>query len=139
MRATTSGTEVAHYLDSSALVKLVVFEAESTALRAWLTSENRDPVTSDLARTELLRAVRRAAPDRAVAAHEVLATMTVLTLSTETFEAAARLDPMTLRSLDALHLAVALELGDDLDGIVVYDERLADAANAYGISTLAPA
>ena len=130
---------MAHYLDTSALVKLVVAEAESTALREWLTSVNRDPVTSDLARTELLRAVRRSAPDRAVATHEVLATMTVLTLSTETFEAAARLDPTTLRSLDALHLAVALELGDVLDGIVVYDERLADAANAYGIRTLAPA
>jgi predicted nucleic acid-binding protein len=129
---------VAHYVDTSALVKLVVSAAESSALRHWLTSANRDPVTSDLARIELLRAVRRATPDRAVAAHEVLDTMTVLTLSTETFEAAARLDPTTLRSLDALHLAVSLELGDDLDGIVVYDERLAEAANAYGIRTLAP-
>ena len=96
-------------------------------------------MTSDLARTELLRAVRRTAPDRAVVAHEVLEAMVVLTLSTETFEAAARLDPPVLRALDALHLAVALELGDDLDGIVVYDERLADAANAYGIRTIAPA
>lgn len=129
---------MAHYLDTSALVKLVVAEAESRALRRWLTSANRDPLTSDLARTELLRAIRRAAPNRAVAAHEVLAAMTVVTLSTETYEAAARLDPTTLPSLDALHLAVALELGDDLDGIVVYDQRLEGAANAYGISTLAP-
>ncbi|KRE30384.1 type II toxin-antitoxin system VapC family toxin [Agromyces sp. Soil535] len=130
---------MAHYLDTSALVKLVVAEAESSALRQWLLAPGREPVTSDLARTELLRAVRRTAPDRAVVAHEVLEAMVVLTLSTETFEAAARLDPPVLRALDALHLAVALELGDDLDGIVVYDERLADAANAYGIRTIAPA
>lgn len=129
---------MAYYLDSSALVKLVVTEAESAALRDWLTAAEREPVTSDLARTELLRAVRRTAPDQAVTAHEVLETMIVMTLATETFEAAGRLDPPTLRALDALHLAAALELGDDLDAVVVYDERLTDAANAYGIRTIAP-
>lgn len=129
---------MAHYLDTSALVKLVVAEAESAALRTWLLASEREPVTSDLARTELLRAVRRLAPDRAVAAHEVLEAMTVLTLSTETFESAGRLDPPALRALDALHLAAALELGDDLNGIVVYDERLAEAANGYGIRAISP-
>ncbi|MFD4422120.1 type II toxin-antitoxin system VapC family toxin [Agromyces sp. NPDC058484] len=129
---------MAHYLDTSALVKLVLAEPESASLREWLLQGEREPVTSDLARTELLRAVRRTAPERAVAAHEVLETMIVLTLATETFESAGRLEPATLRALDALHLAAALELGDDLEGLVVYDERLAEAANAYGIRTLSP-
>ncbi len=55
-----------------------------------------------------------------------------------TFEAAARLGPILLHSLDALHLASALELGDDLESIVCYDERLSQAAAALGIPVTAP-
>jgi uncharacterized protein len=44
-----------------------------------------------------------------------------------------------MRSLDALHLAIALELGDDLDGLVTYDDRLAEAARLQGIRVEAPA
>jgi predicted nucleic acid-binding protein len=130
---------VAHYLDTSALVKLVVAEGESAALRGWLAAADRDPISSDLARTELVRAVRRAAPDRAVLAREVLETLTLVELTTATFEAAGRLDPAVLRTLDALHLAVALDLGDDLDGLVTYDGRQADAARAHGVVVHAPA
>ena len=64
---------MAYYLDTSALTKLVVAEPESTSLRRWLTAPDRQPVSSDLARTELLRAVRRAAPDRMTQARAVLA------------------------------------------------------------------
>lgn len=129
---------MAHYLDTSALVKLVVAESESRALIDWIAADDAAMVTSDLTRTELLRAVRRAAPDRAVAARVVLESLTLSTPSTATFEAAALLDPVILRSLDAVHLATALELGDDLDGLVTYDDRMAEAARAYGIRVLAP-
>ena len=130
---------MAHYIDTSALVKLVVAEAETAALVAWLDGPARDPVSSDLARTELVRAVRRAAPDRLVRAREVLEALSLVELTTATFEAAGRLDPTLLRTLDALHLAVALDLGDDLEGIVTYDERLASAAHAHGVPVHAPA
>ncbi|SEB36365.1 Predicted nucleic acid-binding protein, contains PIN domain [Paramicrobacterium humi] len=136
--ATTSGSEMAHYLDTSALVKLIVSERESAALRSWLTQDEREPVTSDLARTELMRAVRRIAPDLAVRARQVIDAMHVLSLTTETYDSAARLDPPILRTLDALHLASALEIGSDLDAMIVYDERLSQAAHGYGIPTLAP-
>jgi predicted nucleic acid-binding protein len=129
---------VAYYLDTSALVKLVVGEAETGALRQWLAEAERDPVSSDLARTELLRAVRRAAPDRLVAARAVLDGVTLLELTTAIFETAARLDPAVLRSLDALHVAAAVELGDELDGVVTYDERLAAAAATNGIPVVSP-
>jgi predicted nucleic acid-binding protein len=129
---------LAHYLDTSALVKLVVAEAESIPFRAWLLVGDRDPVTSDLTRTELLRTVRRAAPDRVVQAREALATVTLVAVTTAIFEEAGRLDPTTLRTLDAVHLASALELGDDLDGIVTYDNRLAEAARDHGIAVIAP-
>ncbi len=59
-------------------------------------------------------------------------------LPTAVFERAAILEPEVLRSLDALHLAAALELGDDLDGVVTYDGRLADSARSIGIPVLAP-
>ncbi|WP_116997357.1 type II toxin-antitoxin system VapC family toxin [Desertimonas flava] len=129
---------MAHYVDTSALVKLVVEEADSHALRSWLQTEQPQLVSSDLARTELLRAVRRAAPDRVVAARTVLDGVTLLTVATSTFEAAARLDPSLLRTLDALHIASALELGDDLHGLVTYDDRLAAAAEDNGIVVVAP-
>lgn len=130
---------MAHYLDTSALVKLVVAEAETPALLAWLKQHARDPVSSDLARTELFRAVRRVAPDRGVRAREVLDSITLITLGTATFEQAGRLDPTILRTLDAVHLAAALSLGDDLDSMVTYDDRLADAAKANGVPVNSPA
>jgi uncharacterized protein len=129
---------VAHYLDTSALVKLVVAEAETEALRAWLQQADRTPVSCDLARTELMRAVRRAAPDRLVQARAVLDSITLIQLATSTFEDAGRLDPAVLRTLDAVHLAAALELGDDLDTVVTYDDRLAEAAQNNGIPVTAP-
>lgn len=129
---------MAHYLDTSALVKLVVAEPESDALQEWLAGEDRQPVSSDLARTELMRAVRRSAPDRALRAREVLDSLILVGIGTTTFEAAGRLDPDGLRSLDAIHLAAALDLGDDLDAIVTYDDRLSEAATTNGVVVVAP-
>lgn len=126
------------YADTSALAKLVVAEAETAALRSWIRSDDPDLVSSDLARTELMRAVRRAAPDRAVQARVVLDSITLVTLRTATFESAALLDPTMLRTLDALHIASALDVGDDLAGLVTYDDRLADAARSHGIAVLTP-
>ena len=130
---------MAFYLDTAALVKLVVAEQETDAWRGWLGEADRDPVSCDLARTELMRAVRRAAPDRVVQARAVLDALTLLEVSTAVFEEAGRLDPAVVRSLDAIHLAAALSLGDDLEGLVTYDERLADAARANGVAVVAPA
>ena len=130
---------MAYYLDTSTLVKLVVAEAETAALRAWLAGLDRTPVSCDLARTQLLRAVRRAAPDRVAQARAVLDSITLMKVTTETFEQAGRLGPSVLRTLDAVHLAAALDLGDDLDGMVTYDDRLAEAAQFNAILVTAPA
>lgn len=129
---------MAHYLDTSALVKLVVEEAESAALQSWLDETDLTVVSCDLARTELLRAVRRAVPDRVVRAREVLDAVTLMQVTAEVFEHAALLDPAILRSLDAVHLASALAMGDELEGIVTYDDRLAGAARANGVPVVTP-
>ncbi|MDQ0615224.1 putative nucleic acid-binding protein [Microbacterium sp. W4I4] len=129
---------MAHYIDTSALVKLVTAEAESTALLAWIADAEPTLVASDLARTELMRAVRRVSPDRAPRVRVVLDSLVLLRVTTTMFETAGRLDPVGLRSLDALHLAAAIDLGDDLEGFLTYDDRLAEAARAQGFAVLAP-
>ncbi len=129
---------MAFYLDTSAAVKLVVAERESSALRAWLRRHEGRVVSCDLLRTELLRATRRGAPNQMERARAVLDALTLLTVPTEIFERAATVEPTGLRSLDALHLSVALELGDDLEGLVAYDERLRVAAHQLGIRVVAP-
>nr|WP_297429514.1 type II toxin-antitoxin system VapC family toxin [uncultured Actinotalea sp.] len=130
---------MAHYLDTSALTKLVVAEPETPALHTWVTARSRVLVVSDLARTELLRAVRRVDVALAVPARSVLDAVVLLRATPAVFESAARLDPPTLRTLDAVHLAAALTLGDDLEAVVTYDDRLAEACRAYGVAVLAPA
>ena len=127
------------YLDTSAALKLVVAERGSAALRRWLETRDEQMFSSDLLRTELLRSIRRAAPEQMVQARSVLEALILLNLSTAICERAARLEPEALRSLDALHLAAALEVGDELEAMVTYDRRMAGAANSLGVSVIAPA
>lgn len=72
-------------------------------------------------------------------AREVLDSVTLIETTTEIFEDAGLLDPTILRTLDAVHIAAALVLGDDLEGMVTYDDRMAEAARANGIAVVAPA
>jgi len=130
---------MAVYLDTSALVKLVVREAESAALRTWL-GERGDPLTTSvLGHTELIRAVRRVAPELLDLAHAVLDALYVLALPPVAFQLAAGVSPAELRSLDALHVVGAQQLGDELTAFVSYDLRLAAAASAVGMPVAAPA
>jgi len=129
---------VPFYIDTSALVKLVVAEPETAALRAWLDEADRELVACDLVRTELMRTVRRVEPERVLRAREVLDAVTLVEVTTAVFEEAGRLEPADLRSLDALHVAAALDLGDGLEGLVTYDDRLARAAKANAITAIGP-
>jgi hypothetical protein len=128
------------YLDSSALVKLVVTEPESRALMERL---RRWPgrVSSALALTELPRALRRAGFGAVVRrrAREVLARIALVDVDRRILSAAAALEPRTLRTLDAIHLATALTVREDLDAIVTYDRRLRAAAERAHLEVVAPA
>ena len=77
-------------------------------------------------------------PERALLAREVLDSVTLVEVTTAVFAEAGRLDPPSLRSLDAIHLAAALDLGDDLEGLVTYAGRLAGAAMANGVAVVTP-
>ena len=125
------------YLDSSALVKLVVREPESAALRSYLRSTpNR--VSSTLARVEVLRAVLPQGAGARIRARQVLERTSLLALDDTLLDAAGTLDLPGLRSLDAIHLAAAQAVGP-LRALVTYDRRLAEAAESLGLEHVAPA
>ena len=122
-------------------MKLAVAESRSPEMRTWAEGEEKRSGalwSSDLLRTEALRAARRVSPEALVATRDRLDRMALITITTGTYQRAGELDPAVLRSLDAVHLAAALSLGDDLEGIVTYDERMAGATQALGLRTLTP-
>jgi uncharacterized protein len=127
------------YLDSSALVKLVVAETETPALLAFL-GQWPHRVSSALARVEVLRAVKRIGAAAAVRrrAARVLARVALVRIDEPVLAAAVRLRPADLRTLDAIHIATAQSL-DDLAGIVTYDARLARAASRVRLAVWSPA
>ncbi|TMA32622.1 MAG: type II toxin-antitoxin system VapC family toxin [Deltaproteobacteria bacterium] len=126
------------YLDSSALVRLVVLEPESRALRAYLRGEPQR-VSCGLARTEVLRAVRPVGPAAIAAARRLLQRIDLIRLDDALFDAAGMLEPVGLRSLDAVHLAAAHLVAPALRAIVTYDRRMAEGAGALGFAVVAPA
>lgn len=127
------------YVDASALVKLVVTEPESEALLAAL-ADREDLVTSAVAVVEVVRAARRVAtsPGLVERAHDVTGAMHLLAVDRQVLDRAAKLEPVTLRAFDAIHLASALSLEEHLEAMVVYDRRLADAARSFRLRVLAP-
>jgi uncharacterized protein len=127
----------ATYLDSSAIVKLAVRENESVALRRYLR-RHRPLVSSSLARTEVMRALMPGGDDAVAAGRKVLTRLDLIRISSGVLDDAAVLHPVDLRSLDAIHLATARRLGQDLGAIVTYDERMAEAATHLGHRTVAP-
>jgi len=126
------------YLDSSALVKLVVRERESSALRRFLREEP-DRLSCALARTEVLRAVRVEGAAAMERARRVLRGIHLIRLDDALLEAAGLLDPAIVRSLDAVHLAAAQQVAADLTALVTYDRRMAEAAVVLGFPVVSPA
>ncbi|MGH9316542.1 MAG: type II toxin-antitoxin system VapC family toxin [Thermoanaerobaculia bacterium] len=128
------------YLDSSALVKLIVPERETHALTLRLAS-SPERASSRLAVVELTRALRRlrAPADVRRRAAEVLAHIGLIQVDDAILDLASEIDPPHLRSLDAVHLATALRIGPDLEALATYDARLAEAARSHGLAVIAPA
>ena len=129
------------YLDSSALVKLVKQEAESTALRRFLRQHGDDGrVTSALARVEVVRALAGGGPAAVAHARRQLGRVDQINLDRDLLDDAAALGPGTvLRSIDAIHLASALTVGSDLRSVLTYDLRMRDAARLLGLAVETPA
>ena len=127
------------YLDTSALVKLVVAEPESQALQAFLAERDTDTLFSAaLARTELIRAVAANGPTAIAAGREVLRGLDIVGLTRQLLDDAGTLLPRSLRSIDAIHLVAAQRAGDTLRAVVTYDVRMRSAALDLGIAVVAP-
>ena len=125
------------YLDSSAIVKLAVAEPESRALRRHL-ARRRSLVSSALARTEVARALMPSGPEAVARGELVLRRIQLLRINDRVLSEAGRMTPAELRSLDAIHLASARQLGLPVRQIVTYDERMANAAKACGWTVSSP-
>lgn len=127
------------YLDSSAIVKLVIREAESEELWAFLESRPQR-VSSVIARVEVLRALRRAGIAGAAfrRAQQILDRLALIRLDAAVVETAASANPASLRTLDAIHLATALSIRPDLSAMITYDARLKEAAMAAQIPVISP-
>lgn len=127
------------YVDPSALVKLVVVEDESAALRRYFGDFPGDTqFTAALARTELVRAVaRRGLSDVIENARLALSRLDLVALNNSVLDAAATMAPPELRTLDAIHLAAA-RTAPELRAMVTYDSRLAEAAIGAGIAVVTP-
>ena len=125
------------YVDSSAIVKLVIAEPESNALRHYL-SRRQPLVSSALARTEVARALLPAGAAAVARGKNVLRSIQLLRINDRVLTDAGAMEPPELRSLDAIHLASVRQLGPSVREIVTYDERMADAATADGWSVSSP-
>ena len=127
------------YLDTSAFVKLIRGERETPALQAFLSDRPAGPlVSSALLVVETRRAILREAPDQLTRADLLLTRIDQVEVTRSVLEAASRLPDPALRSLDAIHLATALQLEGDLEALVTYDSRLAAPAARQKLPVVTP-
>jgi predicted nucleic acid-binding protein len=125
------------YLDASAIVKLVVQEAESDAFHRWYV-ESRRLLTSRIGVVETLRAAARVVHDRAHLAR-IITDLEICEFTPEIAAVASSVGGPSLRTLDAIHVATALTMAPELSAFVTYDDRMADAARGLGLPVVRPA
>jgi hypothetical protein len=127
------------YLDSAAVVKLVHAEAESQALRDWLDERAETGWTSSsLVEVESFRALARHVPQSVARLPAILDLIDMVDMAPRIRILAQTVRPVTVRSLDAVHLGTALSVRPRLTSFVTYDKRLADAARTAGLPVDVP-
>jgi predicted nucleic acid-binding protein len=128
-----------YYADTSAVIKLLAQEEHSGAFAEFYDTEaDAEWVSSALLRIELTRAVLRAMPTLLPGARELALAFSYIAIDDDVVEGAMNEPDRGLRSLDAIHLATARILGQDLDAFVTYDDRLGQAAQDAGLTVLSP-
>lgn len=124
------------FIESSALVKLVIAEVESRALKRWL--RGRSFASSALSLVEVSRAVLRSQLRVHPTVEQVFRGVQLVMLDEAVLREARAVAPLALGTLDAIHLASALRLGATVDAFVTYDRQLARAAAAAGLHVESP-
>jgi hypothetical protein len=126
----------ATYLDASAILKLVIADRETTALRAYLAK--RDTlVSSAFSRMEVARAIQSEDPGFAVQVKAVFQRIGLVRITDSILDTAGALSA-EMPTPVALHLATALELGRDLAQLVTYDDTVRTATEELDIATVSP-
>ena len=122
------------YIDSSAILKLIFTEKETLALDKVM---NNKMVTSTLTRVEVKRAVNRINSTNSKVANDVLAQLQYTELDSQTLNLAEAFSPdVTLRTLDAIHVASVLRISEAVQGIITYDKQMIANAEKMGIKVL---
>ena len=128
-----------YYADTSAVIKLLAEESHSKAFAAFYDAHtDAEWVSSALLRIEVTRAVIRAMPALLPDARDLLMAFSFVAIDDDIVEGAMNEPDRGLRSLDAIHLATARVLGDDMDAVVSYDDRLLKAATDAGLPVASP-
>jgi uncharacterized protein len=127
------------YLDTSAIVKLVRPEDESEQLDMWLAQRADLPyVASALIEVEVPRSLARLPAYDEARLGQIMSGISRVAFDAPVRLSAAQLEPPSLRTLDAIHLASALRFADELHALVTYDKRLLDAAASAGLPVASP-
>ena len=124
------------YVDASAFVKLVIGEPESDALGDALAGLTM--TSSAILEVEAALVVRRRQPRSFNAVRRLLGSVRLVDVERAIRRAAGDLEDPGLRSLDAIHLATALSLGEHCGAFFAYDDRMIAAARAHGLTVTVP-
>ena len=124
------------YADSSAILKLLIVEKESAALTNFIDFTIKSSV---LTRIEIIRVLHKIAPEKIAQAQVILAGIDLTPLNPAILSAAENFAPaITLKSLDALHVASVLFLGAAVEGLITYDKAMIKNAKELGITVVSP-
>jgi hypothetical protein len=127
---------LSYYLDSSAILKIIFQEDESAALAKFITEP---AITSSISRVEVLRTVQRIDPSRVQLAQSELAKINIVEPIPSILTIAENFShEVTLRSLDAIHIATLIFLSSATRGLITYDKLMAKNAEQLGLTVLAP-
>ena len=124
------------YIDSSAILKLLISENESIALAQFLDAPTK---TSAISRVEVIRSLNRIAPEKIIEG-QVLLSKFEMTPASAPILILAENFPMaiTLKSLDAIHVATVVFLNKTVKGLVTYDKQMIENAKKLGLTVVSP-
>ena len=124
------------YLDSSAILKTIFDEKERPELLRVLASQS---FSSRVSRVEVRRTVARLAPNKVSEVNHELERINFMPISDVILLAAENFSSeITLRTLDAIHVATVMSLEGSIQGLITYDKQMAANAQLLGIKVISP-
>ena len=124
------------YADSSALLKLLIAEKESAALTDFIDFTIKSSV---LTRVEVIRTLHKIAPEKIAEAQIILNGIDLTPVNPAILSVAENFSPsITLKSLDAIHVATVIFLDKSVEGVITYDKAMIKNAKELGINVVSP-